>query len=528
MNNSKNKQKLAIEILAEIEATEKLTPTKYVKIVSKYNNNDGKIIKKSELLEIYKDLVNKEEIEKSENIEKALYTKPIRSISGVVPVTVLTKPYPCPGKCIFCPTDYRMPKSYLKDEPGAMRAERLEFDPYEQTKRRIEVFERNGHDATKVELLILGGTWSAYELDYQEWFIKRCFEGMNGVDSKSLEDAQKLNEEANHRCVGLVIETRPDHINEAEIIRLRKYGVTKVQIGIQSLRDEVLELNHRGETQDDIKNAIKLLRLAGFKIHAHFMPNLLGATLETDEEDYKKLWEDNSYMPDELKIYPCSILKNAELYEYYKRGEFKPYTREELIELIAKIKPLTPKYARLSRIIRDIPSINIVAGNKNTNLRQEVHKYMKENATKCNCIRCREIKDDVYDELEVREEIIEYKTDYSKEYFISMVTEDDRLLGFLRLTIPNQKYRNDHFIKELRNSSIIREVHVYGKALKLHDIEGVQHQGFGKRLIKIAEKITIEHEINKISVISAVGTRSYYKKLGFDISGLYMSKEIKS
>ncbi|NLF65829.1 MAG: radical SAM protein, partial [Chloroflexi bacterium] len=247
-------------------------------------------LSKSQVLRAYEALCDQDVLEYEPEVVTALQKKPTRSQAGVTVVTVLTKPYPCPGKCIFCPTDVRMPKSYLHDEPGAMRAERHAFDPYDQTASRIATLETIGHPADKIELLILGGTWSSYRRDYQEWFVKRCFDAMNGVASETLPEAQALNARAARRNVGLVVETRPDHVTADELCWFRYLGVTKVQIGVQNLDDRILALNKRGETVEDVRNAMRLLRLAGFKIHAHWMPNLLGATPESDLQDFGRLW----------------------------------------------------------------------------------------------------------------------------------------------------------------------------------------------------------------------------------------------
>ncbi len=293
--------------------------------------------------------------------------KPIRTLSGVTTVTVLTKPYPCPGKCIFCPTDVRMPKSYLPDEPGARRGLEHDFDPYGQVASRLQALEAVGHPTDKVELLILGGSWCAYRRDYHEWYLKRCFEALNGVESASLEEAQTINETADKRNVGLVIETRPLDITPEELTWLRRLGVTKVQMGAQSMDDRILELNQRGHTVADTQRAVALLRAAGFKVVLHWMPNLLGASLDSDREDFTHLWDD--LCPDEIKIYPTQLLANSDLHAYWQRGEYTPYTTEELIELIADVKPTIPRYCRVNRVVRDIPSVNVVEGNKRTSLR---------------------------------------------------------------------------------------------------------------------------------------------------------------
>ncbi len=335
----------------------------------------GGHIAKRTLVAVYRSLVESGEWDEDPGLLARIRMKPVRTLSGVTTVTVLTKPYPCPGKCIFCPDDVRMPKSYLPDEPGAARAFQNDFDPYLQVRSRLDAYTAVGHPIDKIELLILGGTWSAYRKDYQEWFVLRCFDAMNGVDSDSLDEAHARNETAEHRNVGLVIETRPDFIKPKELAWLRRLGVTKVQMGVQSLDDAIQEANRRGHTNAQTLRAAALLRAAGFKIVAHWMPNLLGATLASDRRDFARLWSQAEgglgVSPDEIKIYPTQLLEGTGLYDCWQRGEYTPYTMEELVELIADIKPGIPRYCRVNRIIRDIPSTHVVAGNKRTSLRMD-------------------------------------------------------------------------------------------------------------------------------------------------------------
>jgi histone acetyltransferase (RNA polymerase elongator complex component) len=373
-------------------------------LIRKFPSHDGKLLKKWVILKTYLSLCEQGQVILNPHILKALQVKKIRSLSGVTPVTVLTKPFPCPGRCIFCPTDVRMPKSYLADEPGAMRAFRADFDPYTQVNGRIATLYANGHPVDKIELLILGGTWSSYPKNYQSTFIQRCFDAMNQVNSESLAHAHQLNESAQHRNVGLVVETRPDHVTHREISWMRSLGVTKVQMGLQSMNDHVLKINHRGHTVAQSAKALRRLRRAGFKLVLHWMPNLLGATPQQDLADFKKIWSHPDIQPDELKIYPCSLLENAELYEYWKRGEWQAYSDEELIELTAECKKIIPPYCRINRVFRDIHPHHIVTGMNRLNFRQMVQAYMQRHKSKCNCIRCREIKDlSEYIQLEVKE-----------------------------------------------------------------------------------------------------------------------------
>lgn len=487
----------------------------------------GGYVGKPIIVQVYRELVEQGEIEAEPSLLSRIRMKPGRTLSGVTTVTVLTKPYPCPGECIFCPTDARVPKSYLPDEPGAMRAVHHAFDPFDQTSARIEALEAIGHPTDKIELLVLGGTWSAYTADYQEWFLKRCLDVMNGFESSSLQVAQLANATARHRNVGLVVETRPDSIDRAEIFHLRALGVTKVQIGSQSQDDRILERIKRGHSVDATRAAMGLLRAAGFKTVLHWMPNLLGATLESDAEDFARLWNDPGLRPDEIKIYPCQLLENTELYEYWERGEFIPYTTEELVELIASIKPLIPRYCRVNRIVRDIPSDNVVAGNKRTSLRQDIQRELKRRGERCECIRCREVRGRRIDtdRVDIQDQI--YQAGGAEEHFLSIVTSNDRLAGYLRLSLPGTSSPNTG-LPELVNSALVRELHIYGQSLEVgENAEGAaQHTGFGMDLMQRAESIARRAGFEKLAVIAALGTRGYYQKLDYDLTGTYMLKAL--
>ncbi|GAB4418805.1 MAG: tRNA uridine(34) 5-carboxymethylaminomethyl modification radical SAM/GNAT enzyme Elp3 [Anaerolineales bacterium] len=526
-NHTVTPEKLALarEALAEIRGGKPV-----VKALRGKPLPGGGYLGKYALVAAYRDMVAQGELEEDPRLLARIRMKPVRTLSGVTTVTVLTKPYPCPGKCIFCPTDVRMPKSYLPDEPGAMRGLEHEFDPYEQVRSRIEALEAVGHPTDKIELLILGGTWSSYRRDYQEWFVKRCFDAMNGTDEaipegqdQKLTAAQALNETASHRNVGLVIETRPDEITPDEIRWLRHLGVTKVQMGAQSLDDHVLEINKRGHDVETTRRATALLRAAGFKIVLHWMPNLLGATPESDRVDFARLWD--GFCPDEIKIYPNQLLANAELYEYWQRGEFHPYTTQELIALIADIKSTIPRYCRVNRVIRDIPSTNVVEGNKRTSLRQDVHREMKKRGTICQCVRCREVRGKPIRPDAMRLDDLVYSTGTAEEHFISYVTEDDKLAGFIRLSLPTSE-APDTRLHDLRGAALIREVHVYGQSLPVGaEKDGAaQHAGFGTQLLEEADEIARQKGFEKMAVISAVGTRQYYLERGFLRGELYLLK----
>lgn len=510
---------------------------------------NGQLIAKHILVAAYRDLVARGEWPDDANFLPLIRMKPVRTLSGVSTVTVLTKEWPCPGRCVFCPTEAYMPKSYLADEPGAARAFQNKFDPYDQVQSRLLEYRAVGHPNDKIELLILGGTWSCYRRDYQEWFVRRCFDAMNEdslpedqkdfqtvepetrstafpVDLTRIKAAHTHNETANHRNVGLVIETRPDEIKRDELIWLRQLGVTKVQMGAQSLDDRMLNLNLRGHTSADTLRATSLLRAAGFKIVLHWMPNLLGATLESDRADFSRLWQDG-YAPDELKIYPTQLLESAELYKYWQRGEYKPYTTEELVSLIADIKTTIPEYCRVNRIIRDIPSIHVVEGNKRTSLRQDVQIELKRRSQVCRCIRCREVKTHAVELSTLTLNDTVYHPAHAEEHFLNFTTPEERIAGYLRLSLPDAASLNLE-LPDLANAALIREVHVYGQSLPLGvDKDGAaQHIGLGKQLLLKSEEIALANGLNRLAVIAAVGTRPYYASRGFRSGELYMIKDL--
>ncbi|MBN1449498.1 MAG: tRNA uridine(34) 5-carboxymethylaminomethyl modification radical SAM/GNAT enzyme Elp3 [Anaerolineales bacterium] len=502
--------------------------------VRRYPIPSGGYLGKHALVAAYNQMVAEGEIQADVRLLERIRLKPVRTLSGVTTVTVLTKPYPCPGKCIFCPTDVRMPKSYLPDEPGAMRGLEHDFDPFDQVRSRLEALEAVGHPTDKVELLILGGTWSSYRRDYQEWFVKRCFDALNAPltpaplpegEGVGVRVVHTVNETASHRNVGLVIETRPDEITPDELRWLRYLGVTKVQMGAQSLDDHILEINKRGHDVETTRRATALLRVSGFKIVLHWMPNLLGATPDSDRVDFARLWD--GFCPDEIKIYPNQLLANAELYEYWQRGEFHPYTTQELIDLIADVKPGIPRYCRVNRVIRDIPSTNVVEGNRRTSLRQDVQRELKRRGTRCLCVRCREVRKQSVNAEKVELHDLVYPAAQAEEHFISFDTPEDKLAGFIRLSLPSLE-SPDTGLSDLAGAALIREVHVYGQSLPVGaEKDGAaQHSGLGTQLLEEAEKVAKEHGFRRISVISAVGTRQYYLERGFERGELYLVKNL--
>ncbi|MFW5719906.1 MAG: elongator complex protein 3 [Candidatus Dojkabacteria bacterium] len=572
-------------IFQELAAVEEITELYFHQILKRFPKDKKYLFSRDQLVRGYRYLVAQGFFEPAQRIEKSIRMKPVRTLSGVATVTVLTRPFPCPGQCIFCPNDFRMPKSYLSDEPGAQRAEKNSFDPYFQTYNRLLALDNTGHSIEKIELIVLGGTWSFYPDEYQIWFIKRCFDALNdyGVEDNranvvtannfaesdhnhtskdqlapykktynavitemlstggrslvseyeqatwnELESAHSRNEHATCRNVGLVIETRPDYITKQELIKIRRLGATKIQIGIQSLNDNVLSMNKRGHDAQATKEAIKLIRLAGFKIHGHWMPNLYGSNVQKDIEDYQRLWE-KDMSPDELKVYPTSIISNTELYNVYQQGKYKPYTHDELLEVLVATLPLTPRYCRLTRIVRDIPSPDIVAGNKLTNFRQIAEQAIMQQGRKLQDIRAREIKSQevTFDELKL--EVLNYPTCVGEEFFLSYTTKDtDQIAGFLRLCIPERSLSGSHFISELSNTAIIREIHIYGQVLGIgKKAKGEsQHLGLGTKLIEQAKARARKKGFKELAVISAIGTREYYLKKGFIQGNLYMRMKI--
>lgn len=594
---------LLLPILKELEDKENVSAKELAKIVKKHTKNNGDVFSKEQLVRAYKELAGTHGLKPyNDSLIQHIRMKPVRTGSGVAPITVLTKPFPCPGKCIFCPNDIRMPKSYLSDEPGAQRAERNFFDPYLQTYNRLQALDNIGHTVQKAEIIVLGGTWSYYPEKYQIWFIKECFRALNEFklkDERSLIETtykkmeetyhdmnahgmsniphenkdrleyktikgldlhksyntvisetyvaperiagfdayqsanwdelyteQEKNEKATVRCVGLVIETRPDNISEQEVIRVRKLGCTKTQIGFQSLQDDVLDKNKRGHGVTETRRAVNLLRQAGFKIHAHWMPNLYGSNVEKDIADYKVLFNDPDFKPDELKIYPCSLIDSAELMQYYKKGLWTPYTYEELLEILSFCLENTPEYCRLTRIVRDIPSTDIVEGNKLTNFRQIAEQNLEKAHKRSKDIRAREIKNDKFEKDTIDYKYSTYETSVSTEYFlqytaITTKSKEEKIIAFLRLSLP----KIENYIDELKDSAIIREVHVYGQLVDIGQkgTDKAQHLGLGTLLLEKAKEIAKEAQYKKIAVISAIGTKEYYRKKGFSDGVLYQS-----
>lgn len=496
----------------------------------------------------YEKLVLEKKIKKDKNLESLLKSQKMRTLSGVAVVAVLVRAEPCLGNCLYCPTEKGMPKSYLSNEPAVMRAIGAGFDPKKQVSERLKALFLNGHDVSKIELIVMGGTFSHLDKKYRTWFISECFKGCNEFKRKmedgkcfapsndwgkiereelfdekktqkelleELRREQEINEKANCRIVGLTLETRPDCINEKEVREFRELGATRVELGVQSVFDSVLKKNRRGHSVLSVVKATKLLKNNGFKVGYHLMPGLLGSDLKKDLAMFKKVFSDSRFRPDLIKIYPCVVTENSDLYKIYEKGGYIPLSDEKTKQLILEIKKIVPSYVRISRVIRDIPTTSILDGPKISNLRQLIEKE-----SVCRCIRCRESKENYFQNEPVILKKTEYEASSGREIFLEICSKkQDKLFSLLRLRIFSQNGEEKAFV---------REVHTYGKVASIKGEKGEkpQHSGMGKRLIKEAEKIVWEKtQAKKILVISGVGVREYYRKLGYESEGTYMKKE---
>ncbi|MDD3498327.1 MAG: tRNA uridine(34) 5-carboxymethylaminomethyl modification radical SAM/GNAT enzyme Elp3 [Candidatus Moranbacteria bacterium] len=564
-------------------------PQAFLKFKKKFfSENRTEQPSNADLRELYEKMVAQGKIKRDEKMEKAMLSRAVRTRSGVAVVAVLTKPSGCPGKCIYCPTEKGMPKSYLSNEPAVMRAIMNNFDPYRQVQSRIKALELNGHSTDKIELIVMGGTFSYFPKNYQEKFIAECFRAANNYpqfspfgkgglnasgrsiqgDSKDnirtsnpsqspfskgrgLKHEQKRNEGSKNRIVGLTLETRPDYIDEKEILNFRELGCTRVELGIQSIYDDVLKINKRGHGVDKIVKATKLLKDAGFKVNYHMMPGLLGSTPKKDYKMFSELFSNPNFQPDMLKIYPTVVIKNTPLYNLWKKNKYKALTDKVFENLVIRIKnEVIPPYTRIQRLVRDVPLPSIEAGPRISNLRQII-----EEKSKCQCIRCREIRGQYVSirNSKVRSpkvilDRIDYDASDGKEIFLQFVSPDNKkLYALLRLRIPStliptlEKIDKGEFKKSkntaelydllptLKNAALIREVHTFGKLISISqkDKKYPQHIGLGKKLIKEAEKIAREEfGAEKIAVISGVGVRDYYRKLDYRLKDTYMVKKV--
>ena len=529
---------LAKKIILELSCEKELDEKVLKKIRNKLTKINGGVLPKNlELIQAYHELVKENKIKSSSEILQVIQKRKIRTLSGIANITVLTKDLGCPGQCIYCPSEKGMPKSYLSNEPAMMRAVRNDFSSYRQVKTRLNGLVAQGHEVSKIDIRTAGGTWGAIPIWYQEKFIKGIYYALNEgpgeinkdleeeIENSNLEELIKENETAECRCVGLWVETRPDWIDEKELKRLRNYGVTGIELGIQSTDDKVNEFCKRGHGIKESIEGTKMCRDIGLKICHHLMPNLPSSTLESDLKSGRDLFENEGLRPDYIKIYPCMVVPFSALEKMVKDDPnfHKPYTDEELIKITAEIKSIVPRYCRIIRIIRDIPAESIVIGSTKSNLRQEMQRL----GVKCECVRCREIKDSKIEGSELR--VLKYKANNGEEIFITFDEPNlDKLIGLCRLRFPENP--NESIFEELKGTAIIRELHVYGRQKSLEEKSTIksdsQHMGFGKQLMKKAEDLSKEAGFKKIAIISAVGTREYYKKLGYKLEGSYMTKEI--
>ena len=611
-------------------------------------------VAKKQLLPFYQDIkAHQPETWRSWNIDetleahlvRTLQVKPRRTASGVATVTVLTKPWPCSSACLYCPNDIRMPKSYLADEPACQRAERNWFDPYLQVAARLRTLHQMGHVTDKVELIVLGGTWSDYPESYQIWYMHELFRALNDVADgtaverecearreayraagiacerdelaaqvapaqarvqagettynqvvrelygcgreneiasgqyssdtntkdpnisssvrsianlsfataaspteinpqggwasvaswqtatfEQLESLQHANESAGHRCVGLVVETRPDAVTAPRLALLRRLGCTKIQMGIQSLDERILRANRRGIGVTRMQQAFELARIFGFKTHAHFMTNLLGATPESDRADFRRMVDGAAFKPDEIKLYPCALVDGTGLVAHWRDGSWQPYTEEELINLLADDVLATPPFTRISRMIRDISAHDIMCGNKKVNLRQLVEAEVARRGTPVQEIRSREIAFGAATDEQLTLDEVAYETTNTRERFLQWVTPEGRIAGFLRLSLPDAAYVAEHAtdLPISPGEAMIREVHVYGRVAGLgKGGQNAQHRGLGRALVERACEIAHDEGYQAVNVISAVGTRGYYRKLGFADGKLYQRRELR-
>ncbi len=524
---------LAKKIVLQCAKEKELDEKKLKLIRNQLTRDHGGILPKNlELISAYRQLKAEGKIKASPGLLKVIQKRKVRTLSGIANITVLTKDLGCPGQCIYCPTEKGMPKSYLSNEPAMMRAVRNEFDAYKQVKTRLNGLVAQGHDVSKIDIRTAGGTWGAVPEWYRQRFLKGIYLALNEgpgpltenyelrIKNYELDKFIKENETAKCRCVGLWVETRPDWVDEEELKKLRSYGVTGIELGIQTTDDKVNGYCKRGHGLAESVKATQLCLDAGLKVCHHLMPNLPTATMESDLKSGRDLFENPGLRPDYLKIYPTMVTPFTTLSEMVKEDPsiHTAYTDEELMDLIAEIKKGVPEYCRIIRVIRDIPAESIEAGTKKSNLRQ----IMQRKGVECRCVRCREIQDDPIRNYELG--IMNYESGDATEHFISVdETKLDKLIGLCRLRLPTTK----PIFPELEGAALVRELHVYGRKQGLED-EGVksksQHQGFGRRLMEKAEEIAKENGCSKIAVISAVGTREYYRKLGYELEGTYMTK----
>ncbi len=454
-----------------------------------------------------------------------------RTISGVTPLAVMTLPMGCPGQCIYCPTFSATPQSYTPRSPAVLRARECNYDAREQVELRLKILSEMGHPTDKIELIVMGGTFLACPEDYQYQFIKDCFDALNSQESSTLEEAKQLNETASHRCTGLCIETRPDWCRQEQVDRMLEFGTTRVELGVQTLDDEIYRLVRRGHTLEDVVKATRLLKEHAFKVHYHWMPGLPGSTPEKDLELSKQLFSDARFRPDGLKLYPTMVVEGTELEKWYRDGRYLPYSNDTMTNLVADIKSIVPKYVRISRVLRDIPSEYIVGGLRDS-LRDVVWQRMKQLGTECKCIRCREYGHRAQAGWEIGEPRMvrmDYQASGGREILLSFEDDKETLFGLLRMRVQAKPIAKlEH--KTNGNLALLRELHIYGAEvpLKQRSPAAVQHKGLGKALLAEAEKVAREEfQAQQMVVLSGVGAKEYYRsEFGYSLQEDYMVKSL--
>jgi len=475
--------------------------------------------------------------EEKDKVVQLLRLKPVRSISGVSVITVMPKPYPCPKEepCIYCPggPTAGTPQSYTGHEPAAMRAIQHNYDPYGQVKSRIEQLRAIGHEVDKVELIIFGGTLTAYPQDYLEWFVAQCLNAISGANARTIEEAQSAAETTPIHNSDIVFETRPDYCREPHVDLMLRLGATRVELGVQTTHNYIYKLVERGHTVEDVAEATRIARDAGFAVVYHVMPNLPGSSYNRDLEVFESLFEDERFKPDALKIYPTLVMPGTKLHELWRRGEYEPYPFEQIVKLISEVKQRVPKWVRIQRIQRDIPVNLIAEGVKRGDLRALIQEKMRREGARCQCIRCREVGHVHYklglnpNPDDVKFVVERYRASEGEELFLSFEdVKRDILIGLLRLREPSAKAHRPE--AKVARSMLVRELHVYGPLVQVGEAARVnewQHRGWGERLIKEAERISREEfDARKVVVLSGIGTRNYYRRFGYEREGPYMVK----
>jgi elongator complex protein 3 len=472
------------------------------------------------------------------NVRKTMMIRPIKTASGILVITVMAKPYDCPhGKCIYCPggKEFNIPLSYTGKEPVTKLAQKFEFDPKSQVVSKLQQQVLRGHNVSKVELVVVGGTFPFMPKDYQRNFAKECFDALNGQESRSLQEAQNLNEKSQIRCVGFTVETKPDYCKSSHIDLMLELGITRVEIGVQSLQRDVYQNINRGHTIEDVYDSFQISKDSGYKIVVHMMPGLPGSTPEKDLKDFRKLFEDPRLRPDMLKIYPTLLLRDTGLAKLYAKGLYKPYQDDVLTDLLLEMKKTVPSWVRIMRIQREIESENIINGHSISNIRQILQKKLREQGLQCNCIRCREVGIRNVNDQDVKVDLkrIDYDSSDGKEVFLSLEDSSKKVLfGYLRLRKLARPHRKELTDRNGKPSAIVRELHVLGQLVDIgrnndFTLSSSQHKGYGSTLLEKAEDIVKnEFATSSISIISAIGTRQYYKKFGYELNGPYVTKEM--